>query len=169
MSLNEVPENSKPIKVLFVCLGNICRSPTAHALFQARVNAQGLQDKILVDSAGTGNWHIGCPPDKRAQQAALIHGYDMSHLQARMVTSEDFSEFDYILGMDKDNLLNLKLMCPSYYEGVLGLFLSESGIPDAEEVPDPFYGDQQHFEEVMRLINHAVDGLLARIQSDHPL
>jgi protein-tyrosine phosphatase len=158
-----------PVKVLFVCLGNICRSPTAHALFQARVNTEHLSDHIIVDSAGTGDWHIGCPPDKRAQKTALEHGYDMSHLQARVVIPEDFSEFDYILGMDKDNLIHLKAMKLSHYTGVLGLFLTEAGISAADEVPDPFYGDDAHFEQVIQLIHNAVDGLLLRIKTEHSL
>lgn len=157
------------VKVLFVCLGNICRSPTAHALFQARVNIENMADKITVDSAGTGDWHIGCPPDKRAQKTALAHGYDMSHLKARLVTSDDFAEFDYILGMDKENLRNLKAMQPDNYQGVAGLFLTESGVTESEEVPDPYYGDAAHFEHSMSLIQHAVDGLLARIKRDHQL
>lgn len=158
-----------PVKVLFVCLGNICRSPTAHALFQARVNSEGLQEQIIVDSAGTGGWHVGAAPDERAQKAALEQGYDMSHLQARLVTSEDFAEFDYILAMDKDNLINLKVMEPTYNKGVLGLFLTESGITDTDEVPDPFYGDKTHFDGVMTLIQSGVDGLLQRVKQDHSL
>lgn len=158
-----------PVKVLFVCLGNICRSPTAHALFQARVNTANLSDKILVDSAGTGDWHLGFPPDERAQKTALEHGYDMSHLQARLVTSDDFASFDYILGMDNENLKNLAVMQPDGYNGVLGLFLTESGITTASEVPDPYYGDEQHFEHAMQLITDAVEGLLQRIIRDHAL
>lgn len=157
------------VKVLFVCLGNICRSPTAHALFQARVNTENLAEKIIVDSAGTGDWHLGFPPDERAQKTALEHGYDMSHLQARLVTSDDFAEFDYILGMDNENLKNLTVMQPDNYTGVLGLFLTEAGVKVASEVPDPYYGDAQHFEYAMQLINDAVDGLLQRIKADHHL
>lgn len=155
------------IKVLFVCLGNICRSPTAHALFQARVNESHLNDVITVDSAGTGDWHIGLPPDKRAQKTALDYGYDMSHLQARQVSTVDFTEFDYILAMDKENLKNLQAMKTTAFDGVLGLFLSESGVTETDEVPDPYYGDEQHFDHAMQLIQRAVDGLLARIKSDH--
>jgi protein-tyrosine phosphatase len=158
-----------PVNVLFVCLGNICRSPTAHALFQARVNAENLSENIIVDSAGTGDWHLGLPPDKRAQKTALAHGYDMSHLQARLVTSADFAEFDYILGMDKENLRNLTAMRPDNYQGVLGLFLTEAGVTAASEVPDPYYGDEQHFEHAMQLITDAVDGLLQRIKVDYQL
>jgi protein-tyrosine phosphatase len=158
-----------PVKVLFVCLGNICRSPTAHALMQARVNSESLESKIIIDSAGTGDWHLGFPPDERAQKTALQHGYDMSHLQARLVTSADFSAFDYILGMDKENVSNLVLMKPPHFTGVCGLFLTESGVTAADEVPDPYYGDEQHFEHAMQLIQEAVGGLLQRIKVDHKL
>ena len=160
----------RPTRVLFVCLGNICRSPTAHALFQAQVNEQGLDKAILIDSAGTGDWHVGAPPDKRAQQTALDHGFDMSHLTARQVSESDFDRFDYILGMDKDNLEHLLALRPSHYRGVLGLFLTESGIAAGkDEVPDPYYGDDQHFEAAIQLIKDAVDGLLIRIKQDHCL
>ncbi|ODS24084.1 phosphotyrosine protein phosphatase [Candidatus Endobugula sertula] len=159
--------SEKSVNVLFVCLGNICRSPTAHALFQTRVNDRQLEHSIMVDSAGTGEWHIGCPPDKRAQKVALTYGYDMSHLQARQVSLADFSKFDYILGMDKQNLADLSAICPDHYQGVLGLFLREAGIDHTDEVPDPFYGDEKHFENAIQLIINAVDVLLDRIQKEH--
>jgi protein-tyrosine phosphatase len=159
-----------PVNVLFVCLGNICRSPTAHALFQARVNKEGLAGLITVDSAGTGDWHAGLPPDKRAQHTAIEHGYDMGHLRARVVTAKDFSTFDYILAMDKHNLQYLQEMNPTSFQGVLGLFLTESGICRGEnEVPDPYYGDERHFHHVIELIEAAVEGLLSRIKKDHQL
>lgn len=161
--------DKQPVKVLFVCLGNICRSPTAHALFQTCVNKYNLEEKIIVDSAGTGDWHVGLPPDKRAQAMALKNGYDMSHLRARQVSPSDFIQFDYILGMDHDNLHDLKQLKPSNYQGVLGLFLSESGIESAEEVPDPYYGNEQHFENSIKLIQDAVEGLFLRIKKDHNL
>ncbi|MGS2718741.1 low molecular weight protein-tyrosine-phosphatase [Eionea flava] len=157
---------NKPIRVLFVCLGNICRSPTAHALFQAYVNKQGYADSIVIDSAGTGSWHAGHPPDGRAQRVALEQGYDMSDLRSRTVSPDDFETFDYILGMDKENFKHLAMMKPSNYRGVLGLFLTESGIHHTEEVPDPFYGDQQHFEQAIALIQNGVAGLFNRIKGD---
>lgn len=161
--------NSYMTKVLFVCLGNICRSPTAHALFQAEVNKANLQGRIFVDSAGTGDWHVGGQPDKRAQKTALEYGYDMSHLRARQVSVSDFSEFDYILGMDQQNLFDLKALKPSSYQGVLGLFLTESGIKEPDEVPDPYYGGELHFNHVIQLVEQAVRGLLDRIRKEHKL
>lgn len=168
MSKNSAAQKVKnqPIRVLFVCLGNICRSPTAHALFQAYVNQQGYGDCIVVDSAGTGSWHTGHPPDERAQRVALEQGYDMSGLRSRTVSPDDFENFDYILGMDKENFKHLAMMKPAAYRGVLGLFLTESGIHHTVEVPDPFYGDQQHFEQAIELIQHGVAGLFNRIKGD---
>ncbi|MFT6201700.1 MAG: protein-tyrosine phosphatase [Candidatus Endobugula sp.] len=160
---------NKPIRVLFVCLGNICRSPTAHALFQTHVNREGLSEKVKVDSAGTGGWHIGHPPDKRAQQTALAQGYDMSDLRSRVVAAKDFETFDYILGMDNENFKYLAMMKPVRYHGVLGLFLAEAGVIHSEEVPDPYYGDGQHFDRAMALIQNGVTGLLKRIKHDHKL
>ena len=160
---------SKKIHVLFVCLGNICRSPTAHALFQAHVDQQQLDHRITVDSAGTGAWHSGAPPDDRAQATALHYGYDMSHLRARQVNLNDFSQYDYILAMDQQNLEDLQSLQPENFSGVLGLFLRESGIDHTIDVPDPFYGGQQHFETVVQLIHDAVDGLLQRIKMDYKI
>ncbi len=160
------------VNVLFVCLGNICRSPTAHGLFQAKVNAANLHHKITVDSAGTGGWHSGAAPDKRAQKIAQSRGYDISHLQARQVKPSDFNDFDYILAMDNENLINLQQQKPSDYKGVLGLFLVEAGVvsgTESSEVPDPYYGGEEHFEYVIDLIDQAVDGLLQRICDEHRL
>lgn len=161
--------HQQPIRVLFVCLGNICRSPTAHALFQSYINNEQYGDRIEVDSAGTGSWHVGHPPDERAQRIALDQGYDMSGLRSRTVSLDDFERFDYILGMDKENFKHLAMMKPKHYRGVLGLFLAEAGIHHTQEVPDPFYGDQQHFEQAIKLIEHGVKGLFTRIKSDHKL
>ena len=111
------------ISVLFVCLGNICRSPTAHAVFQAMVIERGLAEQVSVDSAGTGDWHLGHAPDRRTSAVAAQRGYDMDQLRARLVETGDFEQFDYILVMDEENLANLKAMCPADYPGSLGLFL----------------------------------------------
>ncbi len=159
------------VNVLFVCLGNICRSPTAHGLFQNHVEKAGLAQHIFVDSAGTGGWHIGHPPDSRAQATALQRGYDISDLQARVVTRDDFNKFDYILGMDKDNVTNLLELKPHNYTGTLGLFLQVAGIETDEkikslEVPDPYYGDQTYFENAIQLIDSGAAGLLSRIQNE---
>ncbi len=163
------PKHPQSIKVLFVCLGNICRSPTAHALFQAKVNNAELNSFIEVDSAGTADWHTGLPPDTRSQQIALTHGYDMSQLSARAVTVQDFHDFDYILGMDNSNLQHLNAMKPDDYSGVLGLFLEEAGVTERQEVPDPYYGDNTHFEYAIDLVNQGAEGLLARIRRERGL
>jgi protein-tyrosine phosphatase len=157
------------VKVLFVCLGNICRSPTAHGLFEDLVSRSSLHEKIKIDSAGTGDWHVGHPPDSRAQATALQRGYDISHLRARAVSSNDFSEFDYILGMDRENIRNLNTLCPTNYTGTLGLFLEIAGVGQGLEVPDPYYGGQEHFSHVIHLIEQGAEGLLARIQNEHAL
>lgn len=157
------------VKVLFVCLGNICRSPTAHGLFEDKVKAAGLADKIAVDSAGTGDWHVGGAPDKRAQATALQRGYDISQLKARQVTTSDYHEFDYILGMDEQNVLDLARIKTSDYRGVLGLFLEVANVAKGEEVPDPYLGGDAHFKQVIDLVELGADGLLERIKKEHGL
>ncbi|MGH1486717.1 MAG: low molecular weight protein-tyrosine-phosphatase [Cellvibrionaceae bacterium] len=155
------------VNVLFVCLGNICRSPTAHGLFQYHVDQAGLTNNIHVDSAGTGAWHAGNPPDDRAQSSALEKGYDIGGLRARQVTAADFKKYDYILAMDKQNLIDLRVMCPTGYHGVLALFLEAAGLKEMLEVPDPYYGGQEHFEHVIQLVERGAENLLARIQKEH--
>ena len=151
------------IGVLFVCLGNICRSPTAHAVFAHRVAAQGLADRIRVDSAGTGDWHAGESPDERSQQHALRRGYDLAPLRARQVVAGDFREFEYVLAMDRSNLANLERMRPDGFKGELRLFLPY-GTSDVLEVPDPYYGGARGFETVLDLIEDAADGLLDHLR-----
>ena len=154
------------IGVLFVCLGNICRSPTAHAVFASRVAAQGLADRIRVDSAGTGDWHVGESPDERSQQHALRRGYDLAPLRARQVSVRDFHEFDFVLAMDRSNLANLERMRPAEFKGELGLFLPYGG-SEVAEVPDPYYGGARGFETVLDLIEDAADGLLDHLRRTH--
>ncbi|QFU76125.1 low molecular weight phosphotyrosine protein phosphatase [Halioglobus maricola] len=149
--------------VMFVCLGNICRSPTAHGVFEAMVNARGLQNRIRVDSSGTGDWHIGHAPDKRATAEAAQRGYDLSHLRARQVRPSDFDEFDYILAMDGQNLADLQAMCPPDYTGVLALFLPFAPDNPTDEVPDPYYGGAEGFTQVLDMVEAASEGLLAEI------
>ncbi len=152
------------VKVLFVCLGNICRSPTADGIFRRLVADAGLQEHILVDSAGTGDWHIGKAPDSRAVAAAKKRGYDLSQLRARQVSSTDFGEFDYVLAMDKSNLMDLQRLKPSTYRGHLGLFLGFGERGDYREVPDPYYGEGDAFELVLDLVEDAAQGLLQHIR-----
>ena len=151
------------IKVLFVCLGNICRSPTADGVFRQVVEQRGLTEQIKVDSAGTAAYHVGNPPDHRSTLAAKKRGYDLSLLRARQAVAEDFAEFDYVLAMDHENLLNLKAIKPSNFTGHLGLFLDFAEVSESE-VPDPYYGGDSGFEHVLDLVEAASEGLLQEIE-----
>jgi len=153
-------------KVLFVCLGNICRSPTADGIFRELLVREKLDQKVLVDSAGTGDWHIGKAPDSRTVAAAHQRGYDLSILRARQVSARDFAEFDYVLAMDKSNLADLQRMKPSTYTGNLGLFLEFGSRGDYCEVPDPYYGGKDDFDLVLDLVEDAARGLLNHIRSN---
>ena len=148
------------VKVLFVCLGNICRSPTAHGVFQAMVRTQGLDKKIEVDSCGTGAWHVGEAPDERATAEAAKRNYDLSPLRARQFDVGDFEAFDYILAMDLQNLSDLQALCPVDSKSHLGLFLAFADGAAVEEVPDPYYGGAQGFSNVLDLVEAASEGLL---------
>ena len=156
-------KSAKQARVLFVCLGNICRSPTAEIIFQHLVDKENLGHRIHIDSAGTGDWHIGKAPDSRARKAALARGYDMDHLRGRQVQSGDFREFDYVLAMDRENLANLQRIKPADFEGHLGLFLP-FGNQGYDEVPDPYYGGDEGFRRVLDLIESAASGLLQHIK-----
>jgi len=157
------------VSVLFVCLGNICRSPTAHGVFQGMVDGSGFADAIEVDSAGTGDWHIGHSPDQRTSQVAATKGYDLNQLRARLVSGDDFEQFDYIIAMDRANLSDLVAMQPSNFSGFLGLFLDFSTQDSYREVPDPYYGGEDGFELVFNLVEEASRGLLQHIQANHSL
>lgn len=154
-------------KVLFVCLGNICRSPTADGIFRELVIREKLEQKITVDSAGTGGWHIGKAPDSRTVAAAKKRGYDLSSLRARQVSAIDFDEFDYVLAMDHNNLRDLHALKPVHYSGHLGLFLDFGSRKHHREVPDPYYGDDGGFELVLDLVEEAAQGLLSHIRQRH--
>lgn len=151
-------------KVLFVCLGNICRSPTAHGVFRHLVQQEGLEQQIHIDSAGTHAYHVGEPPDSRAQSTARQRGIQLDDLRARRVTDSDFAEFDYILAMDQENYDNLHRICPPQHRDKLALFLTFAPEQEAREVPDPYYGGDQGFEYVMNLVESASRGLLADIR-----
>ena len=155
------------LSVLFVCLGNICRSPTAHGVFATLVDQAGYGDMIQVDSAGTGDWHLDHAPDQRTAQVAASKGYDLSELRARLVTSADFNQFDYIIAMDNANLKDLRAMQPEGYAGHLGLFLDFSEQSAVREVPDPYYGGEDGFELVFGLVEDASKGLLRHIHASH--
>lgn len=149
--------------ILLVCLGNICRSPTAHAVLQQRVDARDMQETILVDSAGTGGWHAGKVPDARATAAANRRGYDLSALRARQVAAADFATFDIILAMDHGNLSELQALAPTDFGGSLGLLLDYHPHARGQIVPDPYYGGEDGFEQVLDLVEAAAEGLLDAI------
>jgi len=152
------------VKVLFVCMGNICRSPTAHGVFRELVRAQGLEDVVSIDSAGTHAYHVGNPPDQRAQATAESRGFDLSDLRARQVTGEDFMEFDYVLAMDQDNYVTLEAQCPAEHRHRLRMFLEFAPEQGVSEVPDPYYGGAKGFEYVFDLVDAASRGLLEDIR-----
>lgn len=151
------------MRVLFVCLGNICRSPTAEAIMRQRLRQAGLAERILVDSAGTGGWHVGKAPDPRTQQAALRRGYDLSALRGRQVSADDFSRFDLLLAMDSSNLSHLQGLRPATASAELDLYLRRYRLA-LEEVPDPYYGGAQGFEQVLDLLEQASDALLSELK-----
>lgn len=147
-------------RILFVCMGNICRSPTAEGVTRALAEKKGVAAFFEFDSAGTHGYHIGNPPDARARQAAAKRGYDLSPLKARQVNAFDFDRFDRILAMDRDNLELLLQACPEEHHGKLGLFLEYASRSTKDEVPDPYYGGPDGFERVLDMIEDAAAGLL---------
>jgi protein-tyrosine phosphatase len=156
------------VNVLFVCMGNICRSPTAHAVFRRQVLEVGLADHFEIDSAGTHAYHIGNPPDARAMATARQRGIAMDDLEARQVSAGDFELFDYILAMDIDNLRLLQASCPREQARRLSLMLDwVTGW--GEEVPDPYYGGDAGFEHVFDMLTEACRGLLTQIISQRGL
>ncbi len=152
------------VKVLFVCMGNICRSPTAHGVFRELVRREGLEDRIVIDSAGTHAYHVGNSPDRRAHATAVTRGIDLSDLCARQVEKEDFEYFDYILAMDEDNLATLRSQCRPQHACKVRLLLEFAPQRSECEVPDPYYGGAQGFEYVFDLVQDAAEGLLAHVR-----
>ncbi|SIS58630.1 low molecular weight protein-tyrosine-phosphatase [Neptunomonas antarctica] len=152
-------------RVLFVCLGNICRSPTAHGVFETLVAQQGMAALIDVDSAGTAAYHVGNSPDARSVSAAQERGYQLNHLRARQAVPQDFAEFTHILAMDEENLSHLKTIAPPEYQGHLGLFMDFAQCVE-REVPDPYYGGNTGFEQVLDLVENASMGLIIKIQQE---
>lgn len=155
------------VKILFVCMGNICRSPTAHGIFLALVKQQGLEHLIEVDSAGTHAYHIGNPPDHRAQASALKRGVDLSNLRARHVEKSDFETYDYVLAMDAENYDYLSALCPDGYKEKLKLLMEFAPHLNVREVPDPYYGGTSGFERVLDMVETAAQGLLKDIRARH--
>ena len=156
------------IKVLFVCMGNICRSPTAEGVFRQVVKDASLSDQINTDSAGTHAYHIGSQPDHRAQSAALNRGIDLSSIRGRKVDNRDFEKFDYILAMDNSNHTDLQVVAYGSDDN-LHMFLKFAKNFSESDVPDPYYGGDQGFEHVLDLIEDASRGLLAHIREKHSI
>ncbi len=155
------------VKVLFICMGNICRSPTAEGVFRHLLTQRNLHDLVQTDSAGTHAYHVGNPPDPRAQEAAMRRGIDLGAQRARQVCEEDFLHFDYVLAMDRSNLVDLRATCPESCRDKLGLFLDYAPHLEVREVPDPYYGGAAGFERVLDMIEAASEGLLAALMEQH--
>lgn len=157
----------KNVSILFVCLGNICRSPTAEGIFRKKVADAGLSEYIAIDSAGTSAHHVGEAPDARSQQVAQEFGYDLSDIRSRKFTAEDAERFDLIIAMDKANLRNMKALISDSYDYKLKLFLDDYGTNNntISEVPDPYYGGADGFIKVVQLIEDASDALLSSLTS----
>jgi len=151
--------------VLFVCTGNICRSPTADGVFRHFVREAGLDAKVRVDSAGTHDYHVGEPPDERAQHHALRRGYDLGALRARQVAHGDFEQFDLLLAMDRGHLRILQRLAPPEHRHKLRLFMEFASARHRDEVPDPYYGGSRGFEEVLDMIEDAAHGLLEDLRA----
>ena len=153
------------VSVLFVCLGNICRSPLAQGVFEDLLRREGMEEEVFVDSAGTGSWHVGSPPDDRAQRSAYARGLDLSAQRARRISPYDCEEFDYILTMDEQNFQTVASLCRG--SAVVRPFLDFAPHSPEREVPDPYGGGPDSFERVLDLVEEASEGLLAVIRHRH--
>ena len=163
--MNEKRPVGCPVGVLFVCMGNICRSPTAEGVFRSAAERAGLIDRLDIDSAGTHDYHIGAPPDRRAMIAARRRGYDIAELRARRVDVRDFARFQHIYAMDSANLALLTELRPSGFAGHLGLLLDLVPELRLRDMPDPYYGGPEGFERVLDLVECASDALIERLAS----
>ncbi len=157
-------QNNRKIKVLFVCMGNICRSPTAEVVFRRAISRARLQNVIECDSAGTHGYHVGEPPDQRALQTAAGRGYDMSNLRGRKVALQDFERFDHVIAMDRHNLSLLEAACPNQHAHKLALFCDFHGEYAGREVPDPYYGGADGFKQVLDVIEAVSESLVVRLR-----
>ncbi len=158
------------IKVLFVCLGNICRSPLAEGIFKQHVKEAGLEDKFQIDSAGTSGWHIGQAPDPRSVEVARVNGIHLDSL-GRKAINVDFELFDYIIAMDSSNFLNLKSLSASSGDGAARLYLMRDfdNHGKGKDVPDPYYGGNDGFVHVYEMLDRCCENLLSRIRETHSL
>ena len=154
--------------VLFVCTGNICRSPTAEGVFRALVEKNDLAETVTVDSAGTAGWHVGDPPDPRSCEAALRRGVDIAGQRARQFRTDDFRQFEFVIALDESHLRQLELMCPDGHPNPPRMFLDFAPALGLRDVPDPYYGGPDGFEDVLDMIEAASAGLLAEIRANHP-
>lgn len=150
-------------RILFVCTGNICRSPTAEGVARHFIEVGSLGGLIEVDSAGTQGYHVGEAPDPRTQKAAARRGYDLSALRARKIELADFQRFDLLLAMDRGHLETMRRLCPEVYHPRLGLFMAYGGAGNPDEVPDPYYGGPRGFDLVLDMCEDAVQGLLETV------
>jgi protein-tyrosine phosphatase len=153
------------VRVLFVCLGNICRSPLAQGVFEDVLRREELEDEVSVDSAGTGSWHVGSPPDERAQRSAFARGLDLSAQRARRISPGDCEEFDYVLTMDEQNYRTVASLCRG--KAVVRPFLDFAAHSPEREIPDPYGGGPDGFERVLDLVEEASEGLLDDIRDRH--
>ena len=166
MKVDSHTEN-RVVRVLFVCLGNICRSPTCEGVFRNLVEQQQLTINIHIDSAGTGNYHLGQPPDRRAIAAAAQRGIDIGGLRARQVIPFDIERFDYIIAMDRDNVYDLEAIAPLGARGKIRLFMEFAKHRQSPNIPDPYYGGRSGFDRALDMIEDASRGLLADIRRTH--
>ena len=151
-------------RLLFVCLGNICRSPLAQGVFAHVADEAGIGDRFFIDSAGTEAWNVGNPPDARSQSVALANGIDLSGQRARQIRTQDFEEFDIIIAMDRSNHAVLLDLAPDGFDHKVHLFLGEISDPGSREVPDPYYGGVEGFKEVFDMVDAGARALLARLR-----
>ncbi|WP_038035470.1 low molecular weight protein-tyrosine-phosphatase [Thermopetrobacter sp. TC1] len=152
------------MKILFVCLGNICRSPMAEGVFRAEIARRGLGERVEIDSAGTSDWHVGEPPDPRAVKAAGTRGYNIAHLRGRQVTRQDLAHYDLVLAMDRENLDHLLRMAGPEHAEKVRLFMEFAPSAPEDEVPDPYYGGEEGFAYVLSLLEEAARGLADHVE-----
>lgn len=164
---NDNAKANTPVRILMVCLGNICRSPSAHGVLRYRLAKAGLADRVEVDSAGMGDWYVGKPPDRRAVAAAATRGYDLSDLRARQVRAEDLDAFDIVIAMDEMNHADLMTLAghDSARRDRIHMLSDYSRVYAGQPVGDPYYGGDDGFERVLDMIEDCVDGLIADLRS----
>lgn len=162
-------DTNRTMKILFVCMGNICRSPTAHGVFRHMVREAGLQERIRVSSAGTHGYHIGAEPDERSQQHAARRGYDLSDLRASLLDAEDCAAAHHVLVMDEANLRDTLVVCPPEHSHKVRLLTAHAHRVRVHEVPDPYYGGASGFDRVLDIIEDSCTELLAHVRRQHGL